>query len=298
MSIILHSIIILAPEKSKIGIVLTGGAEDDVGSIAMEGVEKYSRYFDLTILDYELDTSNFSTSYEYPYHLGTEIISALLTKDFNNPEITRQIRSQYDIDMVVFVTNHPVANWVDNPYVSWGEADTESMSCVFSVYGYEDGSEYSNEHIRFIALHEVGHLLGYGHEKEEFDCVMRYAGFNSEFCEKHALELPYRNYLWRMGDGMYFSNAVLIIQFSIALTFLPVMISLAIGIHWAFDKSKYQIKPNIYVINAGICASMFLLMISEYIIWTVLPAILFGIIFQVILMVIWAAFLHIKKKPE
>ncbi|MCK5548775.1 MAG: hypothetical protein KAI64_07150, partial [Thermoplasmata archaeon] len=167
--------------KFTVGIVLDEGAELKYAEDAKDGLLLHGEYFEPIILDERFDSSGVKTLYQF-----------YLSKDFNDPEFTRPLRTKYGLHAILIVTEHPLRNWIDNPKVAWGEADPKSASAVMTVFPFRTQSIRDKEARMHNAIHEVSHLLGYMHESLDKDCVMQYAGNGLNYSFYKGFERPYR----------------------------------------------------------------------------------------------------------
>jgi hypothetical protein len=267
--------VICFPSQVEVGIVLVDDCDVFFAEVAQEGLGRYERFFDTTILETRVDSAGVRKN-------G----SSYLTIDLNNRAHDLQLRSTHGVDVILMMTNHSVRNWINNPFVCSGEADTVTESCVASVFGHEGDTEFNRTYIRHIALHEVGHLLGYRH-CPDMDCAMHRSKYGTEFCTGHGFELPFRAALWSLGSGLSFGLAAFVINCFLVLFFMPFLILYVLLIRWSFARFlKKGSEMSTLCRGIALTLSLFVLMISN--------TILFGLLVNVLIVPLVVGFFYLR----
>jgi hypothetical protein len=272
-------IVIGFPAKVSVGIVLVDDCDVFYAEVAEEGFARYDEFFTTEILDTRLDSTGLRKK-------G----SRYLTIDLNNRTRDMNLRESYEVDVILVITNYPVRNWINNPYVVSGEAEPATGSCVASVFGHEWDSEFNRNFIKHITLHEVSHLLGFRH-CPDFDCAMHRSKYGTEFCPEHRFELPYRAALYSLGIGVSFNMATFIITSVLTLFFLPFFILYALMIKAIFSKYLHW-NPESSILSLGVVISL------SYFIIIISSTALFGLAICLLIIPLIESFFYFKTYLE
>ncbi|MDP7266326.1 MAG: hypothetical protein QGH39_12295 [Candidatus Thermoplasmatota archaeon] len=234
--------------KMDVGIVLVDDCNMTYARIAKEGFEYHHEYFrSKVITDYRFNSS------------GVKVQDNLsLTTDFFDNSRSEILTDKYEVDVILYVTDKRINNWEDhNGGAWWGQASVETRSAVMTVTSFMSGDLHDNERIQSIAVHEVGHLLGFIHPpvKQSRSNIMNYADPSRtlNFSSYHNFKLPFHLLTYKVGtgyrlsfgdDGRTFNMAF--IKLLADLFFLPYIIGFGlvmikfinifvkqVNIHWA-----------------------------------------------------------------
>jgi len=182
--------------KMDVGIVLVDDCNISYARLAKEGFEYHSNYFRSKIItDYRFNSS------------GVRVQNNLsLTTDFFDMSRSEILIDKYDVDVILYVTDKRINNWEDkNGGAWWGQASVETRSAVMTVTPFMSGESYENERIRSIAVHEVGHLLGFVHPPpgQSGSNIMNYADptRNLNFTSYHDFKMPFHLLTYKVGTG-------------------------------------------------------------------------------------------------
>lgn len=248
---ILSGFIWISHGKIEVGIVLEEGVEPRFGDYAKDGFLLYEDYFKPRILDERFNSSDVRTRGRY-----------YLSKDFNDLEFSKILRTRHDVLVILIITDHPLRNWIDNPYVSWGEASIESASAVMTVYGWENPTTQNKIHIMHTALHEVSHLLGYLHDNWDPNSVMQYARDGLNYTFYQGFELPHRVVLAPLALEKDMWAALFIINGALTLMFLPYVVAIMLLIRKLLSKYDNAFTPKMINLGRDISISFFVIMIA------------------------------------
>jgi predicted Zn-dependent protease len=216
-------------EKIVIGIMITN---DDLileAEVAQAALDDFQGTFEAKILDTRFDESNVRV------HNGK-----YLTNDYFNHRYSEQIRNEYNVDMILILTNKSINNWLDSRESIWGEANTNTEMAIITTDYFRTNRTIYETYISSISRHEILHLLGYEHPGGYRRCVMQYATLETELSTEYQLELSYRATLWEIGSGKNFGEAVFLINLTMLLLFSPIFIALILIMHYSFKNYLYK----------------------------------------------------------
>lgn len=231
-------------EKIKIGILITN---DDLmleSEVAQAALDDFHEIFEARILDIRFDESKVRTQN-----------GKYLTNDYFKSAFSKQIRNEYNVDMILILTNKSINNWLDTRESIWGEANTNTEMAVITTDYFKTNRTIYEKYLYSIARHEILHLLGYEHPGDNRNCVMEYATLDTELSTEYQLELPYRAALWEVGSGKNFGEAVFLINLTMLLLFSPIFISLILIMHYSFRYYLYKtekISPTPVIFGIGL----------------------------------------------
>ncbi len=231
-------------EKIDVGIVLANDDLVEVGEVTKTGLDDFHDIFSARIVDTRFNESTVRVRH-----------GRYLTDDYFNKSFSKGIRDDYDVDIVVIITDKLINNWLGNGYAAWGQADTESGVAMFTISPVKYNMNFSENYIISTSRHEVLHLLGYHHPQDDRDCLMRYASTEKELCGEYEMVLPYHVALWRLGAGLEPGRATFVIRAAFLLFFSPIFVVFIIIAQFLFKKFIYRREkidnnPLIYGIGA------------------------------------------------
>jgi hypothetical protein len=236
----------------RVGIVLEEGADPKFGDWASDGFQLYDDYFEPIVLPDRFDSSDVRMQK-----------NCSLTKDFNDPEFSNEMRAKHDVHAILTITDDVICNWIDNPRAVWGEADPGSASAVMTVKGYANGTASDKVHVMSLALHEVLHLLGYMHHGLDDGSVMQYAGNGLNFTFYQAIELPHRVTVAPMVLGNSRWVVLFSINSAVTMAFIPFVIAIFFGARSLLSKRFERCKPTLPRVGSDVSISFFLMMIAS-----------------------------------
>jgi hypothetical protein len=175
----------------------------------------------------------------------------------------------YHVDILLFVTDHPLRDWGGNGLMQTGRADLATGSAMLNVV-CDDVSMADPEGIKCVALHETFHLLGYRHSTSGTD-VMNYGDQPtprlSRFCE---LQLPMRLFSYTLGFGssLTFSSIVNGAFFSVVL--LPWYMAIELLIFYAYWRRSGTRRISCAIMWTNIFLAFFILAAMSGVIYTLL----------------------------
>jgi hypothetical protein len=230
--------------KINVGIVLANDELVEVGEVTETGLDDFHDIFSAKIVDIRFNESAVRVR-----------DGRYLTDDYFNKSFSKEIRDEYDMDIVVIITDKLINNWLGNGYAAWGQADTESGVAMFTISPVRYNMNFSENYIISTSRHEVLHLLGYHHPQDDRDCLMRYASTEKELCGEYEMVLPYNVVLWRLGAGLEPGRATFVIRAAFLLLFSPIFVVFMIIAQFLFKKFIYRREkidnnPLIYGIGA------------------------------------------------
>ncbi len=231
-------------EKIDVGIVLANDDLVEVGEVTKMGLDDFHDIFSAKIMDTRFNESTVRVR-----------DGRYLTDDYLNKRFSKGIRDEYDVDIVVIITDKLINNWLGNGYAAWGQADTESGVAMFTISPVKYNMNFSENYIISTSRHEVLHILGYHHPQDDRDCLMRYASTEKELCGEYEMVLPYHVALWRLGAGLEPGRATFVIRAAFLLFFSPIFVVFIIIAQFLFKKFIYRREkidnnPLIYGIGA------------------------------------------------
>lgn len=273
---VISGIVVAFHGKISVGIVLEEGVDPRFADDASDGLQIYSDYFEPRILDERFDSSEVRTRGKY-----------YLSKDFNDPEFSSDMRKRHGVHVILIITDRPLRNWIDNPSVAWGEADTRSASAVMTVYAYEVKNRVNKIHNMHNAIHEVSHLLGYLHEKVEMNSVMRHAENGLNYTFKQSFELPYRVVATPLAVEKDTWASLFIIKAIITLVFIPYVMAVLLLFRMTFSRFGKAFSPVMINLGRDISFSFFIMMVAQNV--------LSGILASVSITVLVSFFIHLAS---
>lgn len=219
--------------KAIVGVVLVDQCRTEYGEIVTQGFNRYyGDYFDAKILPVRFNAAKVKTKRK-----------AFLNSDFFTLGRPAQLMKEYGLDIVLFLTDHPLR---DGDFMGlWGQADTRTGSVILTVK-YWMNNPSKDIKLQHLALHETFHLLGYPHNKWDLSGIMQYA-LNTEaveLCPYYRAQLPIRMLTFEQGFGHPFQYAVLLTALMFSMILLPAYIAVELTFLRIFSIRKSSIKPT------------------------------------------------------
>jgi hypothetical protein len=217
----------LAHPKAKIGIIMVDQCEEHLGEIAVEAFDHYGDYFEAEILPERFDASEVRIK-----------DSAYLNSDFFKLGETSRLKKQYDVDMILFVTDHLIKNWDGNGAGIWGQANLQTGSALMTMAPWRNTLPNSSIIIKHVALHEIFHLLGYTHNRWNRNGIMQYAmnAHTLDLCPYYEIQLPVRIITYKLGIGLNFKIGSLLVGLTWALVLMPAFTAAELVIYKIYKK--------------------------------------------------------------
>jgi hypothetical protein len=258
--------------KISVGIVLEEGVDPRFAEDASDGLLIHGDYFEPRILDERFNSSEVRTRGAF-----------YLSKDFNDPEFSREVRQKHGVHVILVITDRRLRNWIDNPGVAWGEADTRSASAVMTVHAFEVKNRVNKIHIMHTAIHEVSHLLGYLHEKADMNCVMQYAENGLNYSFKHGFELPYRAAATPLALEKDTWASLFIIKAVITLIFIQYVMAVLLLFRMVFSRFGKAFSPIMINLGRDISISFFILMVAQNVLSGILASVSVAILVSLLI---------------
>jgi predicted Zn-dependent protease len=279
-STLVSGIMMTSHGTMKVGIVLVDDCDEKFAVYAKEGLDRYDDYFATELLEYRLNASHIRI-----------VSDVYMADEFNAPSNTKILRERFDVDYILFITDHPIGGELERLYSYWGKANTASNSAIMTVWFYMPTEEYDwtekdwrgwdRQYTQAVAVHEVSHLLGYKHDIYDDKCVMMFGGLDPTYCAHHEFELPYRTTLAPLGFEKDFHVASFIINSALALIFLPYIIAFAIVLHLIFTQHLYKRKVAAWpTVATNSVLPYFVLVVANTLVMGLMVALVFCILVE------------------
>lgn len=212
-----------------VGVYLVDDCDASAANLAMEGLRNYDDYFLAQVLPVRFNSSTIRQK-----------DGLYLTTDFFHSPETERMKDRFDVDLVLFITDHPINNWDGDKKAIWGEANTQSSSVIITTYYFATGTDSDKQMVRGIALHESFHLLGFSHNFYDRNGLMQYStNYNSlKLPLYYELQLPVKAIAYGLLKGLPNFWVVMLSSALFALVLLPLFIALEILVYHYFKK-KY-----------------------------------------------------------
>jgi hypothetical protein len=229
--------------KINVGIVLVENISYDYSEIARDSLNDFHDVFSAKVLDARFNESEI------------RIRNGLfLTDDYFDDDFAKSIRENYNIDIILIITDKNINNWLDDRMARWGQADTKTGIALVTIFPILNGTIPSSVYVTSIGRHEVLHILGYGHPNRTRECLMRSSTIETELCHEYELVLPYYASLWKIGLGHDPGEALFLIRVTFLMLFSPIFIVAIITLNLIFKKYIYKkdkINPNPLILALG-----------------------------------------------
>ncbi len=231
LSGIVYGVAYVAHPEIKVGIVMVDDIDPYFEDVIADGFLVYDDYFDAKVLPYRFNASEVQIKDEL-----------YLNSDFFKLGEPEDLREKYDVDLILFVTDHRISNWDEDGRGRWGQADTESGSAVMTITVFKTATEDDDKKLQAIAVHEVFHLLGYRHNKQDDSGVMQYGLFsgNSKLAPYFEFQLPLRACVYKLGIGYEPKIAYAIDGFLVSLALAPMLVAMDLMVMLAYSKIEEQ----------------------------------------------------------
>lgn len=251
--------------KVKVGVVMVDDCEVHHGITAMNGFDNYEDFFEATMIPERFNASNVRIQ-DGDY----------LNSDFFKLGEPEKLQKKYGVDVILFVTDHPIRNWDEEGMGVWGQANSVTGSALMTVLHFNKGTHENRMVIEHIALHEVFHLLGYTHNRFDHSGIMQYGTnpFSRKLCPMYELQLPIRVCVYKLGLGMSFPIATLLTTSFFALVLVPMYAATELLIFNYFNTRRGVKKPTRVLIFLGILESFIVVIMVGAIIWLVIPVLI------------------------
>lgn len=213
LSIIVYLLMLFYHPVLNVGIVGVDGINDSYLKLAKEGFDwYYNDSFNAIMLEESFNDSKIKVKEEY-----------YLNGDFFIQNQTSDLIDKHNLDFLLIVTDKKIKDWDGSNLGVWGQADTESSSCLATVYYFQGGSDVANDRIRSIAVHEVLHLVGFVHNPFHRGGIMQYVAKQGSFELSHhfKFQYPIRLSLIRYFRGLPFLVTKLLMDFLMIILIMP-----------------------------------------------------------------------------
>jgi predicted Zn-dependent protease len=215
--------------RLRIGIVLTSDDLFHDGKIAVDGLNDFENIFLAELLNVRFNESKVRIKN-----------GIYLTDDYFDEKFIERTRKNYNVDIIMILTDKKINNWLSN-----GIANTELATTLITAAQFLDNSTEHERYIKSTSIHEILHLLGYQHPTDDRDCVMKIAEpFEDDLNPEYKFELIYRGQFWQFGTGHDFVHACFLINLGILLILSPFFIVLIIIYYQLFKKHLYKFKKS------------------------------------------------------
>jgi hypothetical protein len=231
------------PEVIRVGVILAHDDLEEAGEIAKNGLNDFHGIFSASMLDTRFNEDEVRVQH-----------GSYLTDDYLNKKFADGIRSDYDVDIVLIITDKLINNWLGNGLARWGQADTESGVALLTISPVYMNTNQTEDYIISVSRHEILHILGYHHPNDDRRCLMEYASLEKELCGEYEMVLPYHVALWRLGSGQEPARATFLIRATLLLFISPLFILAILMAQILFKRFIYrkaQIHQNPLVYGIG-----------------------------------------------
>lgn len=235
--------------KSTVGVVLVDECRQEYGKIITDGFNQYyGNYFKARLLPARFYASDVKTKN-----------GAYLNSDFFRFGKSKELKIKYDVDIILYCTDHHIKDWDKWGMGLWGQADTDSGSALMTVkYWMKDPQK--DIKLQRMALHEVFHLYGYIHNKWDWSGIMQYAQNigKIKLCRYYEAQLPIRSMVYKIGFGRPFHFATFITDLAFSLTLIPAFIAIALVLFHIFSNLTKNKKPTYLLVILNVIQSLYL----------------------------------------
>jgi hypothetical protein len=200
-----------------IGIVLIEGMDEEVGVSIRDGFSEYDDFLDPKILEYRFNDSDVRIKGGFK----------LISDHFRTIPLD-QLRSEYNVDIILIVTNGMVQDWDSEEGKGyWGKADPAYDAALITTYYWQLPTSHNRTIWAHLAIHETMHLLGYIHNPWDRSGVMQYAKNTdrADLVPYYEFQLPVRTSLYSIVSGTSFRFTVFIMNLAVAMMMFPMAMS-------------------------------------------------------------------------
>lgn len=207
-----------------------------------------------------------------------------------------KLRERYNVDIILFVTDHNIKDWDEDGGGIWGQAHPPTGAALMTMAPWQGNLTNNAIIIKHVALHEVFHLLGYPHNNWDRSGIMQYASntHTLDLCPYYEAQLPLRMFTYKLGLGLPFKYATLINNLGFALVLLPAFLAVEMAIHRSYGSFKGKrttSKVLVPIVAFQVVVLHITLMGSFLTIW-------FPIIFMLFYHHIYYVYYHFKEKKD
>ncbi len=233
-----------------IGVVLVDECDEHFANVTIESYKEYDDYFEASLIPVRFNASEVRVK-------GGNYLNS----DFFHLGRPGRLQDTYEVDIIIFLTDHHIENWDGNGRGILGEANPETSSALVSVASFANRTAYHDRVVRHIALHEAFHLLGYTHNHWTDEGIMVYAR-NTEVDRLNGyneFQLPLHAWALRLAPGTSFLTIVFISNALFVLACLPFYAAAELGLFRLY-KRLHKVAPPRFLIAVGIAEAFIILM--------------------------------------
>ena len=257
--------------KVEVGIVLVDQCEERFGITAAGAFDQYPEYFNANVLPVRFNASSVRVRDGY-----------YLNSDFFRLGQVEELREQYNVDVILFVTDHRIQDWDRTLHSLWGEADTVTGSALITVYRWKENCTQHALRIQQFALHEVFHLIGYTHNDWDRSGIMQPVLMTDDMTLSpyYELQLPSRVLSYKSLLGQRFAAFCIINSMFFATLLLPALIAVELVFYTFFESRINHRRPAIIIAGLNLLIGYGLLILVN------------GAYYNLTFPVIFMAFMH------
>jgi hypothetical protein len=108
--------------KINVGIVLAENVTYDYGEIARDSLNDFHDVFSAKVLNTRFNETGIRVQ-----------DGSYLTDDYFNGDYAESIRENYDVDIILIITDKDINNWLGNQLARWGQADTKTGIALMTL---------------------------------------------------------------------------------------------------------------------------------------------------------------------
>ncbi len=239
--LILVSAALFHPE-THVGVVLVDDCEVRYGVLAQDAFDHYGDYFDAQLLPVRVNAS--SVRVRNGSYLNSDIFIA---------GDAERLRREYDLDLVLFVTDHPIRNWDEDGYAVWGEADPKHGAALMTVAMAMTNTSGDDAFIQHTALHEVLHLYGYMHNQWDRSGIMQYATNRNrlDLSFYYEFQLPVRSIVYRWLIGSSFGTTAFVTNILFTAVLVPALVAAELALSRLYERRIAHRKQPRFILGVN-----------------------------------------------